>query len=97
MPLTITVQLSDREVACLKNDLMDIDEWVQKAVIGKVNNCKKRLIREWQPKMFADPNVTSIPGDESGFIDLVFTHPDYKDRDAREEITAAKDRARRSE
>ncbi len=84
MALTVTVQISDREEACLKNDLMDVDDWVQKAVIGKINNCKKRLIREWQPKMFADPSVTSIPGDEDGFVDAVFAHPNYKDRVTRE-------------
>ncbi len=84
MALTITVNISDAEEACLKNDLLDIDDWVQKAVIGKIKNCKKRLIREWQPKMFADPNVTSIPGDEDGFVDAVFAHPDYKDRTERD-------------
>jgi len=85
MALTIIVNISDAEEACLKNDLLDINDWIQKAVIGKINNCRKRLIKEWQPKLFADPNVTSIPGDEVGFVDMVFTHPDYKDRVTREE------------
>lgn len=88
MPLIITVNISDAEKACLLNDLLDIDDWVQKAVKGKINNCKKRLIREWQPKLFADPTVTTIPGDEAGFIVTVLARPDYKNRAARDALPA---------
>lgn len=84
MPLIITVNISDTEKACLLNDLLDIDDWVQKAVKGKTNQCRKRLIREWQPKLFADPAVTTIPGDEARFISIVLARPDYKNRAARE-------------
>lgn len=86
MALIITVNISNDEEACLLNDLLDIDDWVQKAVIGKVNQCRKRLIREWQPKLFADPNVATIPGDEASFISAVLVRPDYKDRTAREAL-----------
>ena len=37
--LTITVTINDTDQKCLKNDLLDIDDWVQKAVEGKINNC----------------------------------------------------------
>ena len=47
MPLVITINLTDADVACLNNDLLDIDDWIQKAVKGKVAQCRKRLIREW--------------------------------------------------
>ena len=83
MALIITVNISDEQEAYLKNDLLDIDDWVQKAVIGKVNNCKKHLIREWQPRLFADPALTTIPADETEFINLVIAWPDYKGRTAR--------------
>ena len=86
MALTITVNITDAQEACLKNDLLDIDDWVQKAVKGKINNCRKRLIREWQPKLFADPIVTTVPADDAQFIALVLARPDYKDRAARERL-----------
>ncbi len=82
--LRITIDISDAEEACLKNDLLNINTWVMDAVKGKINQCRKRLIREWQPRLFADPAVTTIPGDEDGFITVVFAHPDYKDRATRE-------------
>lgn len=84
MPLEITVNISDDEVACLKNDLLDIDDWVQKAVTGKINRCRKRFVREWQPKLFADPAATTMPAKEDAFISAVLARPDYKDRAARE-------------
>ena len=87
MALTVTVNINDDEEACLLNDLIDIDDWVQKAVRGKINQCRKRFIREWQPKLFADSSVQTIPGDEAGFISAVLARPDYKDRAAREAET----------
>ena len=84
MALTIVVQISNDEEAFLLNDLLDVDDWVQQAVKGKINNCKNRLIRQWQPKLFADPQVTSVPADDTGFINIVLARPDYKDRAARD-------------
>ncbi len=85
--LTITVNISDADATVLKNDLFDIDEWVQKAVIGKINNCRKRMIREWQPKLMADPNVATMPADEALFVAEVLKRPDYKNRIARDAET----------
>ncbi len=84
MALTITVNISDAEEVCLNNDLLDIDDWVQRAVKGKINNCKKRFLREWQPKLMADPTVKTMPADEQRFINSVLARSDYKNRAARE-------------
>ena len=35
--LTITVKVSDTDQTVLKNDLLDIDTWVQDAMTGKIN------------------------------------------------------------
>jgi len=83
--MDIQIVISDVEVKALKNELLDINEWVQAAVIGKINNCKKRMIAEWQPKLFADPAVENIPADESTFINFVVSRDDYKNRVQREE------------
>ena len=85
MALTITVQISDDEEACLLNDLLDVEDWVQKAVKGKINNCRKRFIREWYPRLVADPVITSVPADEQQFITEVLARPDYRRRDQRRE------------
>ena len=38
MALTITIEINDHNEKLLLNDLLDIDDWVQAAVIGKINN-----------------------------------------------------------
>ena len=76
--------LSSTEEAVLKNDLLDVQDWVDKAIDGKVNNCKKRLIREWMPKLYADDSVSSIPASEDEIVAMVIARDDYKDRAARD-------------
>jgi len=87
MVLKITVNISDADQLILKNDLLDIDQWVKDAVRGKVNQCKKRMIREWQPRLMADPAVDTIPANESAFIEMVAARPDYKNRVNREAMS----------
>jgi|TARA_R110000744_G_scaffold72013_1_gene144933 hypothetical protein len=84
MTQTITVTISDADVKVLENDLLDIDSWVQDAVTGKINNCRKRMVVEWQPKVMADPDVATMPADEQVFIDSVLSRSDYKNRAARD-------------
>ena len=76
--------LSSTEEAVLKNDLLDVQDWVDKAVDGKVNNCKKRMIAEWMPKLYADDSVSSIPASEDEIVAMVVARDDYKDRAARD-------------
>ena len=77
--------LSSTEEAVLKNDLLDIQDWVDKAIDGKVNNCKKRMIAEWLPKLYADDSVSSIPASEDEIVAMIVARDDYKDRAARDE------------
>ena len=84
--LTITVKVSDTDQTVLKNDLLDIDAWVQEAVTGKINNCWKRMQREWTDKLMNDSSFTdSIPSNKADFVKLVTSRSDYKDRKARDE------------
>ena len=84
--LTITVKVSDTDQTVLKNDLLDIDAWVQDAMTGKINNCWKRMQREWTDKLMNDSSFTdSIPSNKADFVTLVTSRSDYKDRKARDE------------
>ena len=78
--------LSTTEEKILKNDLLDVQEWVTGALDGKINNCKKRLLREWQTRLLADPTVQSVPGDEPGLIGYITRRADYQNRYQREEL-----------
>ena len=76
--------LSSTEEAVLKNDLLDVQDWVDGAIDGKVNNCKKRMIAEWMPKLYADDSVSSIPASEDEIVAMIVARDDYKDRVARD-------------
>ncbi len=88
--MKIQIEINDIEEKVLKHDLLDIQQWVQDAVNGKINNIKKRLLKEAQEKLFVDPEIDSIPAAESGFLELYFSRPYYKDRTKREEIQEKK-------
>ena len=86
--LTITVNVSDTDQKVLKNDLLDIDTWVQEAMTGKINNCWKRMQTEWTTKLMNDSSFTdSIPSNKADFVTLVTSRSDYKDRKARDEAS----------
>ena len=89
--LTLTVELSDTEQAILKNDLVDINAWVQAAMTGKVNNCWKRMQSEWTSKLMNDSSFTDpIPSNQTDFVTLVTSRSDYKDRAARDKASEIK-------
>ena len=86
--LTITIKVSDTDQTVLKNDLLDIDAWVQDAITGKINNCWKRMQTEWTTKLMNDSSFTdSIPSNKADFVTLVTSRSDYKDRKARDEAS----------
>ena len=86
--LTLTVEVDDTDQTVLKNDLLDIDAWVQAAMTGKINNCWKRMQRDWTTKLMEDESFTdSIPSNKADFVTLVTARSDYKDRKARDEAS----------
>ena len=91
--LTITVTIDDTDQKCMKNDLLDLNQWVQAAVTGKKNNCWKRFQREWTTKLMDDETFTDpLPSVKEDFVNLVLARDDYKDRATRDaEAEAARD------
>ena len=83
--LTLTVELTDTEQTILKNDLLDLDAWLQAAITGKINNCWKRMQSEWTTKLMNDESFTDpIPSNQADFVKLVTARSDYKNRTDRE-------------
>jgi len=84
--ITLTIKVDDTNQLVLKNDLLDIDTWVQDAMTGKINNAWKRMQQEWTTKLMNDSSFTdSIPSNKADFVTLVTSRSDYKDRKARDE------------
>ena len=79
--ITLTVDVTDTEQAILLNDLLSIDNWLQAAMLGKKNNCWKRMQSEWTTKLMNDADFTdSIPSNQADFVTLVTARADYKTR-----------------
>ena len=86
MALNITITIDDTNEKILKNDLLDINQWVQDAVVGKQNNAWKRFQQEWTTKLMNDESFTdAIPSNKTDFINLVTARTDYQTRQQREE------------
>ena len=89
---TKTVSLTDLQQNILKNDLYSdtdnagLDDWIQAAVDGKINNAWKRMQTEWTTKLMNDDSFTDpIPSNQADFVALVIARPDYKNRKARDD------------
>ena len=72
--------LTTTEQSVLENDLLDVQDWVIKALNGKIAACKKRMLAQWLPIIYADDSVTSIPANEDDLIALIVARDDYKTR-----------------
>ena len=89
---TKTISLTDLQQKILSNDLYNdtdnagLDDWIQTAVNGKINNCWKRFQSEWTTKLMDDASFTdAIPSNQADFVALVTARDDYKNRKARDD------------
>ena len=92
------VSITDLQQKILSNDLYNdmsnnagLDKWIQDAFDGKMNNCWKRMQREWTQKLMDDESFTDpIPSNKTDFITLVTARSDYKNRKTRDDEARAK-------
>jgi len=83
--ITLTVDVTDTEQAILRNDLVNINDWLQAAMNGKKANCWKRMQSEWTTKLMNDESFTdSIPSNQADFVALVTARAEYKTRTERD-------------
>ena len=86
------ITLTDLEQKILSNDLYNdtdnagIDEWIDDALTGKINNCWKRMQQEWTTKLMNDDSFTdSIPSNQADYVALVTARSDYQTRKERDD------------
>ena len=86
------ITLTDLEQKILSNDLYNdtdnagIDNWLDKAIEGKIANCWKRMQTEWTTKLMNDSSFTDpIPSNQADFVALITARSDYKNRKARDD------------
>ena len=87
-----TVTLTDLQQKILSNDLYNdtdnkgIDDWIQGAIDGKLNNCWKRMQQQWTTTLMNDDSFTDpIPSNQADFVALVTARSDYKTRKQRDD------------
>ena len=85
MALNVSYIITDTDEKILLNNILDIQEWVDGAIAGKVNQCWSRFELKWTQKLMDDSNVESIPANKDLYVDLVTSRSDYKDRSQRPE------------
>ena len=84
--LKVEITVNDTMQAIMNNDLVDIKTWIEDAVVGKQNNCWKRMQTEWTTKLMNDDSFTDpIPSNQADFVTLVTGRDDYKTRVQRDE------------
>ncbi len=85
MATTVTITINDTDEKVLLNDLVNIPEWVQGAIDGKIHNCWKRMQQNWTQQLMNDDSFTDpIPSNKADFIALVTARDDYQTRAERD-------------
>jgi hypothetical protein len=92
---TKTITLTDLQQKILSNDLYNdtdnagIDDWIQGAIDGKLNNCWKRMQQEWTTKLMNDDSFTdAIPSNQADFVALITARSDYQTRKQRDDANS---------
>jgi len=90
-----TVTLTDLQQQILSNDLYNdtdnkgIDDWIQGAIDGKINNCWKRMQQQWTTILMNDDSFTDpIPSNQADFVALVTARSDYQNRKQRDDASS---------
>ena len=81
--INYTITITDRQQKILENDLLDITDWIDKAIAGKINSCMKRAAKEYGV-VAEKNNIISIPSSLDNRADALFLQGDYKNRQERD-------------
>lgn len=85
MAVTVTITIDDTDEKVLLNDILNIQDWVNAAVDGKIHNCWKRMQQNWTANLMNDDSFTdSIPSNKADFVTLVTARDDYQTRAERD-------------
>lgn len=83
--LKLTITVSNLEQKILLDKLLDIDDFIQKAMVGQIDHCWTEMQLQWTKKLIDDVSFTDpIPSNKEDFVTLVTNRADYKDRAARD-------------
>ena len=81
--ISYTKTITDAEQAILEHDLLDVSDWINKAIEGKINNCKARAAKEYRAKL-TENGAESLPASDDAAVEAYFASEDYQNRAERE-------------
>lgn len=76
-------ELSDDEVEILQHDLLDIEQWINDAINGKINSCLKRGANQHRMALKIS-GAKTMPADDLVAFKEMINASGYKDRKNRE-------------
>lgn len=59
-----TITITDMDEICMKTDMMSVENWINRAVEGKINNTKKRLLQKYMEHCSANEIQMKVTKDE---------------------------------
>lgn len=84
MALKYTRELSDEEVLAMGHYVVDVQQWIDDAISGKIASCQKRIVRQEIEKAI-DSNG-AIAASKQDILGNFFAAPEYKNRKDREAL-----------
>lgn len=75
--------LSNLEIQILNHDLLDIKDWIDKAIEGKINSCRKRVAMEYRQKA-KELGERMVPVSDVDCVTAYFSNPSYMNREQRD-------------
>lgn len=76
---------TEEEISILKNDLLDINDWIDKAIDGKINNCMKRMSLKYREDAVKN-GLNQIPSTDRMCALELLKDKNYKNRDERDQL-----------
>jgi hypothetical protein len=81
---SFTINMSELEKKILEEHLLDVQGWIEKAIEGKINQCRKRIVASHTQTLINDPEVASIPATTNGICENLFNSAGYQNRAERD-------------
>jgi len=81
---TFTINITELEKKILEEHLLDVQAWIEAAVEGKINQCRKRTVASHTQTLINDPEVENIPATSDGICENLFNSAGYQNRAERD-------------
>lgn len=77
--------ITDEEQMILENDILDVKDWIDKAIEGKIAQCSKRLAKAEQERLIAE-GADMIPASMTKLCASALCRKEYLNRAERDAL-----------